>query len=82
MPGEWRRSAIRTWMPSSVQQYGDVGYDQKAAIMDQIEGIISRSGGRGTGIKAALTTLSQALAGCVIPYQETNANIVMNAFKV
>ena len=65
------------------QQYGDVGYyDQKAAIMDQIEGIISDPEVEGTGIKAALTTLSQALADfSQSPYQETNANIVMNAFK-
>ena len=50
--------------------------------MDQIEGIISDPEVEGTGIKAALTTLSQALADfSQSPYQETNANIVMNAFK-
>ena len=65
------------------QQYGDVGYyDQKAAIMDQIEGIISDPEVEGTGIKAALTTLSQALADfSQSPYQETTTNIVMNALK-
>lgn len=65
------------------EQYSDVGYfDQKAAIMDQIEGIISDPEVEGTGIKSALTTLSQALADfSQFPYQETNANIVMHAFK-
>ena len=65
------------------EQYSDVGYfDQKAAIMDQIEGIISDPEVEGTGIKSALTTLSQALADfSQYPYQQTNANIVMHAFQ-
>lgn len=65
------------------EQYSDVGYfDQKAAILDQIEGIISDPEVEGTGIKSALTALSQSLADfSQNPYQETNANIVMHAFK-
>ena len=65
------------------EEYGDVGYyDQKAAILEQIEGIISDPEVEGTGIKDALNTLSQALADfSQNPYQETNASIVMNAFK-
>ena len=65
------------------EQYSDVGYfDQKAAIMEQMEGILSDPEVEGTGIKDALTVLSQALADfSQHPYQETNANIVLNAFK-
>lgn len=65
------------------EQYADVGYyDQKAAIMEQVEGILSDPEIEGTGIKSALTTLSQSLSDfSQNPYQETNANIVMNAFK-
>ena len=65
------------------EQYSDVGYfDQKAAVMEQMEGILSDPEVEGTGIKDALTVLSQALADfSQHPYQETNANIVLNAFK-
>ena len=65
------------------EEYGDVGYfDQKAAVMEQIEGIISDPEVEGTSIKAALTTLADALDDFSRnPHQETNANIVMNAFK-
>ena len=65
------------------EQYADTGYyDQKAAIMEQLEGIISDPEVEGTGIKNALTELSKALATfSENPDQETNANIVMNAFK-
>ena len=66
------------------QQYGDVGYyDQKAAIMDQIEGIISDPGGRGNRYQGSIDHLYprhwRISASPLI--RKTNANIVMNAFK-
>lgn len=65
------------------EQYGDVGYyDQRTAIAQELEGIISDPETEGTGMKDALTTLSQALADFgAQPYQETNANITLNAVK-
>ena len=65
------------------EQYGEVGYyDQRTAIMQELEGIISDPETEGTGLKDALTILSQALADFgEQPYQETNANITLNAVK-
>lgn len=65
------------------EQYSDVGYyDQRAAVMEQVESILSDPEVEGAGIKDALKELSQALADFSSnPFQETHANIVMNAFK-
>lgn len=65
------------------QQYSEVGYyDQKAAIMEQVEAVLSDPEVDGSGIMDALTELSQALADfSSTPDGETHANIVMNAFK-
>ena len=50
--------------------------------MQELEGIISDPETEGTGLKDALTILSQALADFgEQPYQETNANITLNAVK-
>lgn len=63
-------------------EYGDVGYyDQKAAMMDEIQAAISDPEVDNTGIKNALTVLSQAISDfSENPQEETHANIVMNAF--
>ncbi len=65
------------------QQYSEVGYyDQKAAVMEQVEAVLSDPEVDGSGIMDALAELSQALADfSVTPDGETHANIVMNAFK-
>lgn len=65
------------------EEYGSVGYfDQKAAIMEQLEGIISDPEVEGNGIMDALKLLSGSLSDfSENPYQETNASIVMDAFK-
>lgn len=64
------------------QEYGDVGYyDQKAAMLDEIQAAISDPEVDGTGIKNALAVLSQAISDfSENPQEETHANIVMNAF--
>ena len=65
------------------QEYGDVGYyDQKAAILQELEAAISDPEVENTGIGNALKVLSNALADFSNnPDQETHANIVMNAMK-
>lgn len=64
------------------QEYGDVGYyDQRAAMLSEIEEAISDPEVEGTGIKDALTTLLTAMTKfSENPYQETQANIVMASF--
>lgn len=65
------------------EEYSDVGYyDQKAAIMEQLESIISDPEVDGDGIQAALSELSKTLSSFSSEAsQATSANIVMNAFK-
>ena len=65
------------------QEYGDVGYyDQKAAILQELEAAISDPEVENTGIGNALKVLSNALADFSNNAdQETHANIVMNAMK-
>ena len=61
----------------SVHTYGSSQYNYSSIPLAG-QGVDAR----GVAQKAALTTLSQALADfSQAPYQETNANIVMNAFK-
>lgn len=64
------------------QEYGDVGYyDQKSVMLDEIQAAISDPEVDNTGIKNALTVLSQAISDySENPQEETHANIVMNAF--
>lgn len=64
------------------EEYGDVGYyDQRQAMLSEIEAAISDPEVEGTGIKDALSTLLTALTKfSENPYQETQANIVRSAF--
>lgn len=64
------------------QEYGDVGYyDQAAAMLDEIEAVISDPEVDGAGIKTSLEVLSQAISDfSANPQDETHSNIVMNAF--
>lgn len=64
------------------EEYSDVGYyDQKAALLSEIEQAISDPEVENTGIKSALNTLLQSLTKfSENPYQETQANIVLSAF--
>lgn len=64
------------------EEYGDVGYyDQRQAMLAEIEEAISDPEVEGTGIKDALTTLLNALTKySENPSQETQANIVRSAF--
>ncbi len=65
------------------KQYSDVGYyDQKAALMEQLESVISDPEVEGAGIQAALDDLFKALSSFSSnTSQPANANVVMNAFK-
>lgn len=65
------------------EEYGDVGYfDQKAAILGEIEAAISDPEVEDTGIKNALKTLYSSLADFSANADKTtHANIVMTAFK-
>lgn len=65
------------------EEYGDVGYfDQKAAILGEIEAAISDPEVEDTGIKNALKLLYSSLADfSANPDKTTHANIVMTAFK-
>lgn len=64
------------------EEYGDVGfYDQRQAMLSEIEAAISDPEVEGTGIKDSLSTLLTALTKFTEnPYQETQANIVRSAF--
>ena len=62
------------WLPCKAQMH--------LRNMQELEGIISDPETEGTGLKDALTILSQSLADFgEQPYQETNANITLNAVK-
>lgn len=65
------------------EEYGDVGYyDQKAAILSEIESAISDPEVESTGIKDALKNLYSALADFSANADSTtHANIVQNTFK-
>ncbi len=64
------------------EEYGDVGYyDQRQAMLSEIEAAISDPEIEGTGIKDAFSSLLTALTKfSENPYQETQANIVRSAF--
>jgi len=66
------------------EKYSDVGYhDQKMAVMEQLEGIISDPEVNKAGIQEALKELSDALSELksTSASKATSATIVMNAFK-
>lgn len=64
------------------EEYGDVGYyDQRQAMLSEIEAAISDPEVEGTGIKDALSTLLTAMTQfSENPYQEVQANNVRSAF--
>lgn len=64
------------------EEYGDVGYyDQKALMLNEIEAAISDPEAEGTGLQDGLEELLKTLTKfSENPYQDTQGNIVMNAF--
>ena len=70
------------WMGGSIYPVRQAALLSAVMPVSYTHLIISDPEVEGTGIKSALTTLSQALADfSQYPYQQTNANIVMHAFQ-